>query len=152
LICVGIVPQSVFKLPVFEISYDDDDDDDDDDDNAEILKNDDKPPGNTSTPAEQPAASNSRTAHISAATVPSSSVDGHSSKALHYSVDGGSSNMSVQFSPTVGHSQPSTSGTARRSLLNSCLMSENAQGRLYLALVPTVAQQTDRQVSCLIFL
>ena len=116
LICVGIVPQSVFKLPVFEISYDDDDDDDDDDDNAEILKNDDKPPGNTSTPAEQPAASNSRTAHISGATVPSYSVDGHSSKSLHSSVDGGSSNMSVQFSPTVGHSQPSTSGRSVQKL------------------------------------
>ena len=49
--------------------------------------------------------------------------------------------MSLQFSPAVGHIQPTTSGTARRSLLNSCLMSENAQGRVYLALVPTVAQQ-----------
>ena len=66
---------------------------DDDDDDVEILKNVDKPLGNTSTPAEQPGASNSRTAHISEATVPSSSVDGHSSKSLHYSVDGGSSKI-----------------------------------------------------------
>jgi hypothetical protein len=110
------VPQRVFKLPVFEISDDDavfeirDNDDYENEDNVEILKNDDKPPGNTSTPAEQHAASNSRTSHRSGATVPSSSVDGHSSKSLHYSVDGGSSNLSVQFSSTVGHSQPSTSG------------------------------------------
>jgi hypothetical protein len=56
---------------------------------------------------------------------------GNSSKYLHFSVD--------------GSSQPSTSGTARGSLL----MSENVQGgRACHSQVPKLSQQMDGQVRC----
>lgn len=71
---------------------------------------------------------------------------------LRSSVDVSSSNTSVHLSPAFSRSQPSTTGTARGSLVKSYWMSENAQGgHTYPAQVPTVEQQIDSKVSCFIF-
>jgi hypothetical protein len=88
---------------------------------------------------KEPAASDSGIANITGAMVPGPSGDGSSS------------NRSLHFSPAVGQHQPSNMVTARGSLLNSYLICENAQGCAYLALVVTVAQQMDGQVSYFIF-
>ena len=118
----------------------------------------------------KPAASNSRISNISGAMVPGSSIDSSSfSKSLNSSVCGSSfskyvptsidassssrSFLSLLDGSSSSHSQPSVSGTARGSLLQSYLMNENPQVEsAYPDQVPRVAQQMDNKVSCFIFL
>ena len=86
----------------------------------------------------------------------SSVCSSSSSKSLPSSVDGSSSSkslLSLLDGSSSSHSQPSVSGTARGSLLKSCLMSENPEvGSAYPDQVPRVAQQMDNKVSCFLFL
>jgi len=99
----------------------------------------------------KPAASNGRISHVSGAMVPGSSVYGSStSTPIRSSVYGSSSVTSVHSSAVS--SQPSVSGTARGSLLQSYLISANPEVESAdLDQVPRVAQQMSDKVSCIIF-